>query len=193
MNSPNLILLAGPNGAGKTTASRDLLAGTLHVYDFVNADEIAKDLGGDKPERVAIDAGRVMLERLHSLTGQRANVAFESTLASRSFAPWIGRLKASGYSFSLFSFWIPNPEMAINRVRRRKLLGGHTVPEADIRRRYYRGLNNFFELYRPLATDWEFYDNTKSKSRLIASGKPEQAFDQELRDRIKEEADHGDR
>lgn len=193
MDSPNLILLAGPNGAGKTTASRDLLAETLRVYDFVNADEIANDLAGDKPELVALHAGRLMLERLHSLTTQRANVAFESTLASRSFAPWIARLKASGYTFSLFYFWIPSPEMAIDRVRRRKLLGGHTVPEADIRRRYHRGLGNFFELYRPLATDWEFHDNTESDPRLVASGHPETVFDKPLWDRIKEEAYHGDR
>lgn len=82
MDSPNLILLAGPNGAGKTTASRDLLAGTLRVHHFVNADEIANELAGDNPEPVAINAGRIMLDRLHSLTAQRANVAFESTLAT---------------------------------------------------------------------------------------------------------------
>ncbi len=193
MDSPNLILLAGPNGAGKTTASLDLLADTLDVYDFVNADEIAKDLGGDNPEPVALHAGRIMLERLHSLTAQRANVAFESTLSSRSFAPWIRRLKASGYTFSLFYFWIPTPEMAVDRVRRRKLLGGHAVPEADIRRRYYRGLGNFFSLYQPLATDWEFHDNAESDPRLIASGHPETVFDEQLWDRIKKEADHGDR
>jgi len=193
MDAPNLILLAGPNGAGKTTAARDLLGGTLHVYDFVNADEIAKDLAGDNPERVAIEAGRIMLERLHSLTDRRSNVAFESTLASRSFAPWIRRLKESGYSFTLFYFWIPTPEMAIERVRRRKVLGGHTVPEADIRRRYHRGLRNFFELYRPLATAWEFYDNTESDPRLVASGHPETVLDEPLWVRIRAEADRGDR
>ena len=193
MDSPNLILLAGPNGAGKTTASRDLLAETLQVYDFVNADEIANDLAGDNPEPVAINAGRIMLERLHFLTAQRANVAFESTLASRSFAPWIKRLKATGYSFSLFYFWIPTPEMAIDRVRRRKLLGGHTVPEADIRRRYYRGLSNFFELYRPLATEWKFYDNTRSDPQLLAKGDPETVADPALWTRIESEVKRGNR
>ena len=122
MDGPNLILLARPNGAGNTTAARDLLAGALDVHHFVNADEIARDLGGDNPEQTAIRAGRIMLERLRHLTDQRANVAFESTLASRSFAPWIRRLKDSGYSFNLLYFWIPAPEMAIERVRRRTML-----------------------------------------------------------------------
>ena len=93
MDGPNLILLAGPNGAGKTTASRDLLAGALNVHLFVNADEIALQLGS---EHSAMAAGRIMLERLRDFTDQRANVAFESTLASRSFARWIKRLRDSG-------------------------------------------------------------------------------------------------
>jgi len=126
MGGPNLILLAGPNGAGKTTASSDLLAGALNIHHFVNADEITLTLGGEHP---AMAAGRIMLERLRDLTAQRTNVAFETTLASRSFAPWIRRLKDSGYSFNLFYFWLPTPEVAIERVRVRKLLGGHSVPE----------------------------------------------------------------
>ncbi|HSR09071.1 MAG TPA: zeta toxin family protein [Bryobacteraceae bacterium] len=189
MNGPNLILLAGPNGAGKTTASSDLLAGALGVHHFVNADEIAVQLGG---EHTAIAAGRIMLERLRDLTDQRANVAFETTLATRSFAPWIRRLKNSGYSFNLFYFWLPTPEMAIERVRLRKVLGGHSVPEVDIRRRYHRGLQNFFQIYRPLATAWEFYDNTRYDPRLIAAGDPEEVSDQALWSRIKKEADRGD-
>ena len=190
MDGPNLILLAGPNGAGKTTASSDLLAGALNVHHFVNADEIALTLFGEHP---AMAAGRIMLDRLHNLTDQRASVAFESTLSSRTFAPWIRRLKGAGYTFTLFYFWIPTPEMAIDRVRRRMKLGGHSVPEVDIRRRYHRGLANFFELYSPLATDWEFYDNTESKPRLVASGYREKILDVALWDRIRKEARHGDR
>ncbi len=71
-------------------------------------------------------------------------------------------------------------------------LGGHSVPEVDIRRRYYRGLQNFFNIYRPLATAWEFYDNTQSDPRLIAAGDPEAVSDQALWTRTKEEADRGD-
>ena len=95
---PNLIMLAGPNGAGKTTASESLLVDALAVQEFVNADTIAKGLSAFRPEGVAIEAGRIMLERLHHLTAQRADVAFETTLASRSFAPWIKGLMVEGYA-----------------------------------------------------------------------------------------------
>jgi predicted ABC-type ATPase len=50
-------------------------------------------------------------------------------------------------------------------------LGGHDVPEETIRRRYNRGLRNFFSLYRPLATSWQMLDNSaESGPNLIATG-----------------------
>jgi predicted ABC-type ATPase len=168
---PHLIVLAGPNGAGKTTVSAELLRGALGVNEFVNADTIARGLSEFNPEGAAIEAGRVMLRRLRHLTTQRLDVAFETTLASRSFAPWIRELKASGYDFHLFFISLPKPEIAIDRVRSRVQRGGHSVPDETIRRRFEAGLRNFFELYRPLATTWRFYDNEHSPGlRPIARG-----------------------
>jgi predicted ABC-type ATPase len=173
---PNVIIVAGPNGAGKTTASADILVGALAVREFVNADIIAKGLSSFQPASVAFDAGRIMLQRLHHLTAQCANVAFETTLASRTFASWIKGLTATGYEFRLLFFWLPSADMAVERVRRRVLEGGHHVSEDVIRRRYEAGLKNFFHIYRPLAASWQFYDNAvRGKRRLIASGELNQA------------------
>ena len=173
---PNLIVVAGPNGAGKTTAAANLLVGALSVQEFVNADTIAKGLSAFRPESVAIQAGRVMLERLHRLTAERADVAFETTLASRSFAPWIKTLIESGYAFRIVFFWLPSADTAVARVNKRIVEGGHAVPEAVIRRRYEAGLKNFFHIYYPLAATWRFYDNSSGASpRLIASGSFKQA------------------
>src|SRR5580692_8223935 len=157
---PNIIIVAGPNGAGKTTAAADILIGALAVQEFVNADIIAKGLSSFRPESVAFDAGRIMLQRLHHLTALRADVAFETTLASRTFASWIKTLAATGYQFHLLFFWLPSADMAIGRVRTRVLEGGHHVPDDVIRRRYEAGLRNIFRLYRPLAASWRFYDNS---------------------------------
>ena len=143
----------------------------LGVQEFVNADIIAKGISSFRPESVAIQAGRVMLERLSHLTAQRVNVAFETTLASRSFAPWIKELIQTGYAFRIVFLWLPSADMAVSRVRDRVLEGGHHVPEAVIRRRYEAGLKNFFHIYYSFATSWLFLDNSNSASpRLIASG-----------------------
>ena len=51
------------------------------------------------------------------------------------------------------------------------MVGGHDVPEAVVRGRYWRGLRNFFDLYQPLATTWRVYDSAvNDPPLLIAAG-----------------------
>ncbi len=169
--SPIAIVLAGPNGAGKTTAARTVLVETLSVMTFVNADAIAQGLSGFDPDSAAIEASRIMLGRLHGLADQRADFAFETTLAARSYAGWLAGLRERGYVVQLYYFWLATPDLAVARVAQRVRLGGHSIPEATIRQRYRRSLRNFFTLYRPVADVWQVYDNTQvSQSELVASG-----------------------
>ncbi len=168
---PHIIVIAGANGSGKSTTAPSLLKGTLGVTEFVNADVIAEGLSAFYPEGAAFHAGRVMLERIHLLAKERVDFAFETTLASRTFAPWIKELKQTGYIFHLVFLWLPNEEFAIARVAERVRMGGHNVPEETIRRRYKKGMNNFFQLYMPLADTWLFYDNSVAGvPKLLASG-----------------------
>lgn len=158
---PHIIVIAGPNGAGKTTAAPALLGSALQIDHFVNADTIAAGLSAFAPEKVAIQAGKAMLERMHYLAENNENFAFETTLASKTFAPWIARLKKEkGYLFHLTFLILDSPELAISRVAERVKMGGHSVPEATIRRGFEAGLKNFFRLYKPLADSWQMYDNT---------------------------------
>lgn len=169
--SPIVVVLAGPNGAGKSTSARAILRDALGVNEFVNADVIAQGLSGFEPERAAMAAGRIMLARLRDLARQRSCFALETTLASRSFAPWIAELIATGYQFHLVFLGLPDPEMAVARVAARVEEGGHHVPEETIRRRYEAGLRHFEQLYRPMATAWGFWDNSTAGGLVpIASG-----------------------
>jgi len=168
---PSIVVIAGPNGAGKSTAAPALLRGALHVGEFVNADVIARGLSEFDPDSVAITAGRIMLRRLDELASKRVSFAFETTLASRHFAPWIARRKSEGYRFHLLFLWLPSADAAVLRVANRVRMGGHDVPEETIRRRYNRGLLNFFALFQPLATTWRMYDGSKQgRPHLIALG-----------------------
>jgi predicted ABC-type ATPase len=170
----NLIVIAGTNGAGKSTTAPSLLKGALEVTEFVNADLIAQGLSGFQPEGAVFHAGRVMLERIHFLAKKRIDFAFETTLASRTFAPWIADLRKTSYAFHLVFLWLPSEDFALNRVAERVRLGGHNVPEETIRRRYHAGIRNFFKLYRPLADKWFFYDNSSAEPRIVAYGEQEQ-------------------
>lgn len=166
---PHLIIIAGPNGAGKSTTAPALLNDALSIDNFVNADVIAQGLCAYQPEKAAIDAGRIMLKRIHQLALEQANFAFETTLASRTFAQWIPKLKTQGYQFYLMFLWLQDAELAVLRVKERIKMGGHSVPEETIRRRYKAGLKNFFNLYMPIADVWRIYDNSNQHPSLIAA------------------------
>lgn len=191
---PAIVVIGGPNGAGKTTISRAVIAETLGVAEFVNADIIAQGLSGFGPERSALRAGRIMLARLRELAEQRADFAFETTMASRTFAPWLVEQTAAGYHLTLVFVWLRSADLSIRRVAARVRRGGHHVPDEIIRRRYERGIANFVRLYRPLADAWRVYDNSEQGSpRLVAAsvrGEFEHVFDRRAFDRIEEIA-HG--
>jgi predicted ABC-type ATPase len=166
-----VVVLAGPNGAGKTTSAPTLLAETLHLMTFVNADVIAQGLSGFNPESMAFEAGRIMLRRLQALADQRASFAFETTLAGRSYGRWLQSLEEASYKIHLVYLWLASADLAVARVAERVRSGGHHIPEDTIRQRYQRSIDNFFKLYRPLASFWEVYDNSAPGSpRLIAQG-----------------------
>ena len=106
MQQPNLYIISGPNGAGKTTASYNLLPQVLHCPNFVNADEIARGLSPFAPEAVAIQAGRIMLQRIEELLPQRVDFAIETTLATRSYVRLVRRAQALGYKVHLIFFFL---------------------------------------------------------------------------------------
>ena len=167
---PHVFVIAGPNGAGKPTAAPTLLRDLLGVAEYVNADLIAQGLSAFDTQSVAFQAGRVMLERLHLLAARRRHFAFETTLATRGYLPWLRGLQSDGFVFDLAFLWLPCPEIAVARVAERVRLGGHDVPEIVIRRRHVRGLDNFFRLYRPNADHWWLIDNAAADGqRLIAT------------------------
>ena len=107
-----------------------------------------------------------MLKRLHQLSEARAEFAFESTLSSRTFAIFLRTLKALGYSVAIYYFSLANAQLAIRRVKLRVALGGHDVPSDVVRRRFGRSLNNFFNLYAPLADEWALFDNSSTPRAL---------------------------
>ena len=170
---PRVAIVAGINGAGKTTSSQRVLRDVLKMPCFVNADAIARGLNGFNPEGEAAKAGRIMLDHLHELAARQEDFSFETTLAGRAYAGWLGGLKAAGYEIFLYYFWLDSPETSIRRVAIRVSAGGHHIPDATIRQRYAKSVGNFFELYRPLCDEWRVYDNSDDYTRFVAFGDEE--------------------
>lgn len=168
---PTLFIIAGCNGAGKTTASFTVLPELLNIKEFVNADEIARGLSPFQPEKVSIEAGKIMLSRIAELISQGQDFAFETTLASKSFVSLCKSAQQKGYQVCLTFFWLDSSELAVERVKQRVLEGGHNIPTEIIIRRYSSGLRNFFTLYKSIVDYWLFIDNSKTEQELIAEAK----------------------
>lgn len=165
-----IVIIAGPNGAGKTTFAREFLPNEAGCPFFVNADLIAAGLSPFAPELAAIKAGRLMLEAIAEHVSRGDSFAFETTLSGLSYVRMIPRWKLAGYVVKLIFLSLPDAEMALARVAARVAQGGHNVPEAVVRRRFYAGMRNFQQLYRPLVDDWQMYDNSTSPPVLLDEG-----------------------
>lgn len=164
-----IYIIAGCNGAGKTTASFTILPQVLECEEFVNADEIARGLCPFHPERVSIEAGRLMLERISSLMVKKTTFAVETTLSTRSYVSLIKRAHKAGYTVELIFFWLSSPEVAVQRVAKRVADGGHNIPKDVIYRRYDAGIKNFFNIYGNVVDRWILVDNNNMSVVLAES------------------------
>ncbi|MCG6133820.1 MAG: zeta toxin family protein [Nostoc sp. LLA-1] len=165
---PSLYIIGGANGSGKTTVSMSLLPNFLDCFEYVNADAIAAGLSPLNPDSMAIAAGRLMITRLRALSNSGSDFAFETTLAARSFAPFLIECKAKGYIINLIYFWLQSADLAVERVAQRVASGGHSIFEDVIKRRYERGRENLISLYLPLCYGWMIYDNSSSSPVFVA-------------------------
>jgi predicted ABC-type ATPase len=170
MATPTLTIIAGPNGAGKTTTAMNFLPDIIGTKYFVNADLIAKGLSPFDPSLADLQATRIMVQKMTELKNAGKKFAVETTLASKSVAKFIRESKTCGYETELIFIMLDSPETAVKRVAVRTAKGGHHVPETTIRRRYYRGIINLFDIYMPIVDKWTILDNseTNGNAKIVA-------------------------
>jgi len=173
MSNRTLYIVAGCNGAGKTTASFTLLPELFSCMEFVNADEIARGLSPFRPDSVALEAGRAMLNRIKDLTEAGETFAFETTLSANSYIGKIRAARKKGYMTVLIYIWLEHPGLAKERVRTRVNEGGHDIPPNVIERRYTRGIRNLFVKYLQEVDGVFIIDNSEGHFQFIASRAPE--------------------
>ena len=164
---PNCYIIAGSNGAGKSTFATEFLPHYADCPNFINPDLIARGLSPFDPDAAMIRAGRMVLERIRESMRSRTDFAFETTLSGRAYATLIKELRHDGYRVHMFYLWIPDPELALVRIRDRVTKGGHDVPARDVQRRFTRTIANLFTLYRPLLDTLHFFDNSRTQLHLI--------------------------
>jgi len=78
-------IIAGPNGAGKTTLAYEFLPVEAECVNFINADLIAQGLSPFLPDRMAIEAGRLMIHRIDECVRENESFAFETTFSGKGY------------------------------------------------------------------------------------------------------------
>lgn len=167
LNLKKIIIIAGPNGAGKTTFARDFLPAEAQTFRFINADLIAAGLAPFNPESASFKAGRLMLQEIDECVNAGHSFAFETTLSGLSYLKKITVWQHLGYQVKLWFLSLPNEDIAVSRVARRVLQGGHNIPEDIIRRRFKAGLENFHKRYSKVVDSWAYFDSYTRPIRLI--------------------------
>lgn len=160
----------GTQWSGKDDVRRRVLPREANCLEFVNADLIAAGLSPFQPDSVSLAAGRLMLKRIGELAAARKSFAIETTLANRAYLRYIPIWKSAGYTVKLSFLKLPDAEFAIKRVAQRVALGGHSIPETTIRRRFDRGWKNLKDNYSLLVDKWSLYDASRIPPRLIEKG-----------------------
>lgn len=157
---PRIVLIAGPNGAGKTTFAKQYLLREATAFEYLNADEIARDpdLSMLPGARRDIAAARRLLQRLASGCEQRADLLVETTLSLNTYSVLIPYWQAMGYRVELRYLRLPSVEVALARIRARVAAGGHDVDEAVVRRRFERSLRLLGDIYSSSVDELYIFD-----------------------------------
>lgn len=152
-----LYIIAGANGSGKSTLASELLP--EEKLEFLNADEIAKEISPQNIESVRISAGKEVYKRLDFFLANNVSFAIETTLAGNNHIKTIKRARNLNYQIALIYSFVDSPEMCIKRIKTRVLNGGHNIPDGDVIRRFFRSKDNFWFKYKDIVDEWAIFYN----------------------------------
>jgi predicted ABC-type ATPase len=139
--TPQFTLIAGPNGSGKSTLTS---AGSTFLQNFpiLDPDAIARIIQVNAKASSALAAGRQALNEAEFYLQAGRSFAVETTLSGHNYMQMMVDARERGFDVILVYVGTTDPAINVARVARRVALGGHAVPETDIRRRYERSLKN---------------------------------------------------
>jgi len=172
MVDKQLIIIAGANGSGKTTFAIPYVKEL--GFDFLNADEIVKELESQGEKNSMIKAGRIFFSRLNQNIIERVNFVVETTLSGTYINKVAVKAKRAGYNIKIIYIFLDDAELCVERVKTRVIKGGHHVPKEDIIRRFYRSKENFWKNFTYLVDEWHLLYNGEESFQQVAVGNKEE-------------------
>lgn len=129
---------------------KDEIAGPLRIVPF---NSYLASVLADAIRRELLDEG-------HTFT-------FETVMSSPDKVEFMREARARGYRVYLYFVATDDPEINLDRVRRRVMLGGHPVPADKVRKRYRESIDLMTEACY-VAHRAYIFDNSGSRHKLLA-------------------------
>jgi predicted ABC-type ATPase len=170
---PIVTMIAGPNGSGKSTLTNMLVKRGISFGEYLNADNIAKDLVGDPVTTASLAQQMVRDARAEALR-PRLDHCFETVMSHPSHIDHLIAARKCGFVTRLFFVATDDPRVNLSRVKLRVAQGGHDVPAGRVVARYHRCLANLPAAIAA-ADEGAIYDNSDPNNpffqvSLIANG-----------------------
>lgn len=165
-NKKSFLVLAGANGSGKSTIAEGFLE--TETFDYINADDIAKEMNPSDISKVRISAGKEFNRRINNNFEAGVSFAIETTLSGNTYIDTFKKAKSLGYSIILVYTFVDNPQVCIERIKTRVQNGGHFIPDEDVIRRYFRSKKKFWDIYKDMSDVWFIYYNGNENYILVA-------------------------
>ena len=133
------------------------------MMPFLDPDEIGKNA-----QASAVMAGKLVSTSIKGYIEDKQLFIRESTLSSKFDMRMIQTAKEKGFETTLVFVSVGDADTAVDRVRMRHAMGGHSVPEDDIKRRFERGLENLPEAIKHVDKA-KILDNSGDKYKEVAT------------------------
>ncbi len=153
----------GVNGSGKSTLYKG------HNYSnhiYLNADDIAREIGDQNDQLVQLKAGKLFLVNLKKALFDGKSIIIETTLSGKSIKQYMELARKNNYKI-IMHYILCELNTSIKRIEFRVSQGGHNIPLDVVNRRYNKSFLNLNE-NKYLIDEIYFYNNISQEHELIA-------------------------